>query len=236
MKKLLILIGSILLSASVGYASDQPIELMVSLETNTQAYRISQNIAQALSREMGTAVKLVYRPTERMHKELMDGRYHGAFLALDGLAKQGAHLIRSSEPVLSSPFFAFSVNDNIRIDGWESLAKYKVVYKRGLKFIEKNLAGRVPNTHPVDARESGIKLLLAGRADIFVDAPLLMLKVLQTDEFKGKGVKMLQPAVGKSEFYTYFYDKYKDIAMKYDQALHKLRTDGTIEKIMKETE
>lgn len=237
MKKVLFFLCVMFFLSSAGQVSAETIQLMIGTETNTQAYRICTNIAAALSDKMGTPIELVYRPHKRMYHELMEGRnFQGVFIGKDGFEKEGPHLIKIPQPVVSSPFFAFATSDTIKINGWKSLADYKVIYKSGIKFIEENLEkNRILSTYPIDSRINGIKFLLAGRADVFVDAPLLMLQVLETSEFKDKGIVMLKPAVDESLFYTYFDNKYADIAKKYAKALDELTADGTRERIIKET-
>jgi hypothetical protein len=84
------------------------------------------------------------------------------------------HLIQVQAFPFSMKLSAFAADPGIRIDGWESLRKtpYRVEYLRGSKLLPKKLAplGAPEKLSSVTHWVQGLKKLMAGRTDIFLEA------------------------------------------------------------------
>ena len=83
-------------------------------------------------------------------------------------------MIRVEEPIGWASFVAYAKNPTIRLDGWESLkgAEYRVAYVRGAHICEAHLPEVVnpENLYTVTRWFQGLKMLQAGRIDIFIAA------------------------------------------------------------------
>ena len=83
------------------------------------------------------------------------------------------NLIRVEEHHLTSVFSAFSTNTAIKLNGWKSLKNtgYRIGYRLGLKKTGEELTKIIPLEYLVEAAsiESGLRMLLMGRTDIFIE-------------------------------------------------------------------
>ena len=104
-------------------------------------YKSFKIIYQEAFRRMGYDFQLVYYPPEREIIEVNSGRIHGMAARYGGFNKEKKYqnIIRAGEPILSLQYIALSINQSIRIDGWESVKGYKITFEQGTKYIEDNI-------------------------------------------------------------------------------------------------
>ncbi len=147
------------------------------------------------------------------------------------------NLIRVEEPHWTSEFIAIANDPTIQLTGWKSLldTDYKVNYRLGIKGCEENLPKVVSpdRLEGVNSPASGLRKVLAGRADIFIGTTMDVLPVLNAEEFKNSELR----EVGIMEQFTahaFLHKKHKDLVPKLSETLRQLKREGIFEQF-KET-
>lgn len=145
------------------------------------------------------------------------------------------NLIRVDELLYSTNFVAFAVKPGIVLHGWKSLQNttYRVDYRRGVKLSESELNLVVASEHlsNVTTAEQGLKKLIAGRTDLFVDVEFTIveaIKVLDPDKFD---VSTLYQAgiMQEVDAYAYLHKKHAALVPKVAEVLKALKQEGLFE-------
>ena len=111
---------------------------------------------------------------------------------------------------------------------------YRIVIVRGFTFVETHLADHTVSY--VDSFHAAFRFLKDDRADILLDYGATAEDILKTAEFKDSGIRRLLPAVTSISTYTFFAEKYVDLAQRYEQALVSMKADGSYLRIVKSTQ
>jgi polar amino acid transport system substrate-binding protein len=232
MKKLFIAL-ILLLSSSVLQA--QTITLASAMGEKSRGNVIAQAIVKEISNRTGMEIKTIVLPRKRIIHLLANNSdtIDGVLLMYDGLEKENSHLIKISELFLASPIVAVSKRTDIEINGWESLKGYKLAQPQGGKFITKNLSSLGLKAHPLNKPEQGLKFVLAGRADMYLTPPFLVMKLMKKPEFNT--LQLLTPHVAINRYFSYFFKRNADAAQKYLTTLKAIKEDGTYKKILEQT-
>jgi polar amino acid transport system substrate-binding protein len=105
------------------------------------------------------------------------GQVDGELWRILGVDEEYTNLIRVPTGIWAHPELAF-VKGDIELDGWESLAPYRVAFRKGTKVVENNIKGIVENQMPVDEIEEAFEMLAKGAVDVVisdnVDGTLLL--------------------------------------------------------------
>ncbi|MGD8834491.1 MAG: hypothetical protein PVI54_20425 [Desulfobacteraceae bacterium] len=146
------------------------------------------------------------------------------------------NLIRVAESHYTLRFLALTTSPDIRLREWESLRNtpYKVNYRHGVKKSEEILP-RLVNNDRLEAVvhiDSGLKKLLEGRCDIYVDGESNLVEFLNSDEFKNSGIRI----AGVMETVTshaFLHKKHTDIVSELSSVLKQMKDEGLFEKYRK---
>lgn len=174
---------------------------------------------------------MVYKfyPMERVSIQADEGDVDGELARVKSYAKLHPNLIRVDEPAISSKFVAYATNPEIRLKGWESLrgTNYKIDLRRGAKQSKSNLSklGLKSNLYFIDSSKAGLKRLLAGRADIFIELEDRTAKLLRSEEFRMiRNVGVMEEVTG----HAYFHRKNQELAPKLSAVLKKMKKEGLL--------
>jgi polar amino acid transport system substrate-binding protein len=137
------------------------------------------------------------------------------------------------EEFLNINFSAFIVKDSIpQLDGWGSLrgTDYRVEYLLGVKKPEYNLSKVVKkeNLSAVAEQVQGLKKLVAGRTDLFVDEETGVLTLLNTPEFKNSKIR-IAGVMEAATTYPYLHKKHAALALKMAEIIKAMKAEGLIE-------
>ena len=216
-------------------SSAQSIKMVLTLKKDSKIFKTAEKLIDKINQRAGLDITLVYLPRKRAEVELSYGKIIQADLAR--IAEFiNPNLIRIQEPIIKIPVFIYSKRElDIKVNDFNSLKHYKVVYVRGTKFIEKNLKGH-EKLYKVTTFKQAFKFVAANRADVVIATPLIANPILNSEELKSSGIKAsVQPIIFVNE-YTFFNKEYKDIAYKFNEALISLKKDGTFDKIVYDKE
>ena len=147
---------------------------------------------------------------------------------------QEAHpnLIRVDEPLYSTNFVAFAAKPGFSLHGWKSLQNktYSVEYRRGVKLSASELSRVVAseNLTYVANAEQGLKKLILGRTDLYVDVAFTIveaIKKLNPDQFD---VSALYQAGVMQEVnaYAYLYKNHAALVPEVAAVLRAMKREG----------
>ncbi|QTA91137.1 transporter substrate-binding domain-containing protein [Desulfonema magnum] len=201
---------------------------------DTRIYQISEAVlGEAFKRNYLKLILKTY-PPKRAEKLASLGKVDGDAHRIYLFNKDHPDLIRVSEPVQSIRQSVFTKTANFKVKGWKSLAPYKILYMRGIKFAEKGLKGVVKkeNLIPVDSTESAFKMLSRGRGDVFITSPETGFRVIKKLSLENSGIKLLTPPLVVINLYTYLHKKHIKLVPKISDAIKEIKADGSYQKII----
>ena len=180
--------------------------------------------------------KLVYReyPGKRASLLADQGAVDGELARTYEYAETHPNLIRVEESTFSpSVFVAYATDSTIRLNGWESLRNtdYKVEHKRGVQMPHTKLMEVVlaENLSAITRTEQGLKKLLAGRTDVYIDSEYTIMQLLQTKAFKGAPLHRVG-VMGTITNHAYLHFTHKDLARQLSAVLRQMKAEGLIAK------
>ncbi len=184
-------------------------------------------------KRLGMKFELRTFPPKRTSIEADAGNVDGEAARPYHYTDEHPNLIRVEESVVSVNFSAFAVQDSIpQLNGWESLKgkDYRVEYRHGIKTTEDNLPNVVKkeNLSTVTEQVPGLKKLISGRIDLFVDEESGILTLLKTPEFKDSRIR----SAGLMEsfpVYPYLHKKHALLAPKMAEIIKAMKEEGLIE-------
>lgn len=145
------------------------------------------------------------------------------------------NLIRVEEPSFSASYGAYAVRPGINLNGWGSLkhTDYKVEYRRGAKLPEAALTEIVKpeNLTVITTTEQGLKKLISGRTDIYVDTVYVVIETqrrLKSTDFAASKVYQAGIMV-KVNSYVYMHKKHSALVPKIAKVLREMKQEGLIE-------
>ncbi len=162
---------------------------------------------------------------------LNEGRVDGDAARVYSFGEHYPNVIRVEEPVGWASFVAYANDPTIRLDGWKSLkgTAYRVAYARGAHICEVRLPEVVnpENLFTVTRWLQGLKMLQAGRIDIFIAAENDILLMLESDEYKDFDIRKV--GVMEQVFaHPYFLKKHRNLAQKFEAILKAMAEEGLI--------
>jgi hypothetical protein len=150
---------------------------------------------------------------------------------------QAAHpnLIRVDEVLYPTSFVAFASKPGIVLHGWKSLQNttYKVEYRRGVKLSASELVKVVASEHlsNVGSVEQGLKKLIMGRTDLYVDVEFIILEAIKRLDPARFDVSALYQAgiMQEVDAYSYLHKKNAALVPKVAEVLKALKQEGLFE-------
>lgn len=180
-------------------------------------------------------IKIEFRdyPPKRAGMEADAGNIDGEAIRPYQYASEHSDLRRIEEFIFKIDFSAFAVKDSIpQISGWDSLkgTKYKIEYRRGTSMCEINLSKVVRGENLSDVTDTlqGLKKLLSGRTDIFVDGEPGVLALMQTPEFRDSRIRNIG-LMESAPMYAYVHKKHAALAPKMAEIIKAMKAEGLIE-------
>jgi len=201
----------------------------------TRIYKVSKAILSEALGRYGIKVALQFYPPKRAQTFACSGEVDGESHRIYSYLESSPSLVRVEEPVQEVLQSVFSVRTDIRVDGWKSLAPYKVIYIRGVKVSEDGLRGVVPdeNLISVDTHETAFKMLARGRGDLTIASPDTGAAILKKLSLENSNIRVLSPPLVRLKLYTYLNEKHADIALRLAETLRSMKADGTFDRIVR---
>ncbi len=160
------------------------------------------------------------------------GEVDGEITRIDRYGEMHPDVIRVEEPHYTSGFFALTMDESLTLDGWKSLGEgdYKVNYRRGVHGAEPHLLAIVKpeNLDAVNTLISGLRKLVTGRCDVFVESESELIPFWMSDEFKDSGMRI----AGVMQRYTahmYLHKKNRALVPRLEKVLREMKAEGLFE-------
>lgn len=166
-------------------------------------------------------------------KGYVDGEIHRAA----SYEKTAKNLLKVPESSFSVPYVAYAVKPGIVLNGWESLknTNYIVEYRRGAKVPETVLPAVVKTEKLSDITkvEQGLKKLVMGRTDIYVDQEAVVTETLR--KLDAVEFAPLYPAgiMSTTDSYVYLHKKHTELIPKIAEVLKAMKQEGLIDRYRK---
>jgi polar amino acid transport system substrate-binding protein len=215
--------------------------VMVFVRPETQYLGKWQRLIYAeIFKRLGIKTEFRDYPPKRVGMESDAGNIDGEAARPYKYLSDHPNLIRVEEFLLKINFSAFAVQTSIpQLNGWDSLkgTNYRVEYRRGTTICEANLSKFVSRENLSDISEPvpGLKKLVSGRTDVFVEEESGILTLLQPPEFKDSKIR----SVGLMEspsLYAYLHKKHAPLAPKMAEIIKAMKAEGLIEQYRMEVE
>jgi len=196
-------------------------------------FKVAERLFQEISLRIQVPFTLLPLPSERATWEFKKGLIDAEAGRIAKYIEKVSGAIRVTEPIVSVPLYAYSLDSEIQINGWTSLAGYRLVTVRG-SYVNKVY---LLDYHPylIGSLEQAFGFLQADRADILISSPVFADPILNSLAFKGHKIKRLEPPLEILGLYTFFLAKHSLIAEKFQQALVDMKKEGVYHKIFSET-
>ena len=168
-------------------------------------------------------LEIEHLPAERALINANEGIDDGTFLRVSGLGNSYANLVEVPESFMDFEFVAISKNPDIEINGWESLAPYRIGIITGWKIVENNTGNmEVTKVSNVDQL---FQLLNLDRAEIVIYEKIRAMIALKNKPVAGAVI--LQSPLVKKPMYLYLNIKHKNLIQKIAGAIRSSKSDGT---------
>jgi polar amino acid transport system substrate-binding protein len=142
-------------------------------------------------------------------------------------------IIRVDESILTIDQSVWS-KKSIKVDGWESLRPYSIVYQRGTLLIEKH-EKIFKTVQVVDDVESIFKILDIDQADITITSKESGESALKKYQLESSGIKLQHPPLKEINLHPYMNKrKHAILALKLAQTIREMKLDGTYARIINE--
>jgi len=136
------------------------------------------------------------------------------------------NLLRIDSLLLDVWLSAFSTK-HIKVESWEDLKSYTVIYYRGRKNVEQHLQRVLPNEqiYAVNTDEQAFRMLAAGRADIVISENLQGNRIIANNP-KLSGVVEIAK-IQKTKIYAYIHKKHEKLAPKIAETIEQMKIDNS---------
>jgi hypothetical protein len=226
------------ITGAVVSASEHPITLGTQKPIESPAGRYLNLVYTEAFKRLGRPFVYQTYPAKRSSILSDSGELDGELSRIDTYNEVHPNLMRIEEPHWESGFIAVATNGSIQLEGWDSLkgTDYKVLYMAGIKGCEINLP-RVLTPQQLEVvmhTTHGFRMLLIGRADLFIGSEMDMLDILETDEFKQSNLKI----VGTLERFTghaFLHKKHQALVPELSAVLKQMKQQGLLEQFRKDS-
>ena len=198
------------------------------LPVDNEIFSAGEELLAAISRRMGETIKLISIPGKRSATLLKNNEIHAELARVDEYSQKVPFAIKIPEPIIETTQYAYSLKENLPVNGWGSLKAYRSVALRGTWIIEIYMAEQQVTW--VDSVSSALKFLKSGRADIFISSSVRANKFIIANDYST--IHRLEPAIHTTRDFTFFAKAYPQLARRYEAALRSIKADGVYQAIL----
>jgi polar amino acid transport system substrate-binding protein len=184
-----------------------------------------QKVLEEAYRRIGIHMKLVAMPGERSLISANSGETDGDLCQMKGGLKTYRNLVEVPHPLAQAEIVAFSTRQ-LNIRTWKDLRPYLIDYERGVKVVEQNTVGM--KAIPTNSMEVGFRKMLAGHADVHIDAKTSGLFMLNRIGYRHI---YISAPLNIHSMQHHLYIKHRELVDKLNAALEQMQQDGSIARI-----
>ncbi|QDL56559.1 substrate-binding periplasmic protein [Rhodoferax aquaticus] len=228
-------------SVGVGWAqAPQPLLLGTPSAEGTYGGSYIRRVYKEWFARLGIAMDIQMFPMARLTLELDKGRIDGDTARALAFGESHPKLLRVGEPVMDVGLALWATNPKVQIDRLEDLATsgLTVSYARGVLMCEQLLRPLVPLGRLVDVtgNVNALEMMYLGRLSVYCGADVSVISDAQESlPNRPPPIKVLD--IGKpTPLFLYLQPKHAELVAPLTSTLKKMRTDGTLERIRKDTQ
>jgi len=226
---LLSVVFSILVATSPASAEKLVLTSYVNAPYSTKAGNgiLDQVVHEALGR-IGYEAEIRSLPVRRGGSRSDLGKFDGQFPRTVDAIKKLPNLITVNPPMFRAAFVAITRDDNIVIEKWADLAKYKIGYPGGWKVFENQKANFVRAT-PVNKEAKLIPMLAKNQIDVVLLEERYFKVLARAAGYKR--YKISRPPLLLRDMFLALHKKHEKLIPKLEEAMKTMMTDGTVKRI-----
>lgn len=179
---------------------------------------------------IGYDIEVQHLPGLRAIQRSNSGAVDGELYRVAGINQKYPNLIKIPVPIYELNFHAFTKNLDFKVNGWNSLAPYRVGFFRGTRFIEQVIQGK--QVTDVKNYTQLFDLLDNRRLDVVIAARQSGQAHLST--FDNNGMRMLSPPIVTQALYHFIHNKNKRLLPALTKELTKMKIAGEFDRIAKQ--
>jgi hypothetical protein len=184
--------------------------------------------------QLGVTLEIRSFPAARAAAEAAAGNVDGELARSYDYAAVQPELVRVAEPTLFADTVAYTRRVDVRLaPGWAGLrdTSYRIEYRLGYPVIARKLAAMVPADRLTDVRnaETGLRKLVLGRSDVYVDNAYTVDSLLERPEFSDAGIRRAA-LMEHGTIHAFLNKKHAHLASRLSVVLKKMRDSGQIER------
>lgn len=201
---------------------------------------LMRRIYAELFGRLGVPIEIRTLPTARLALELRSGSVDGDIARPLAFGDTLPNLVRVEEPVLEITYALWATNPAVKVIRLEQLRQtpYTVTINRGVVFCDETLRALLPENRVIDVTTtvSAIHMLHYGRNELHCGIDFAVLSDAGSPEFAGKPPLIKVLTISKPEaLYLYLQRKHATLAPQAAATLRKMKIDGTLERLRRET-
>jgi len=176
-----------------------------------------------------------YHPSLRSLKMsnsgIMDGQLHRVYNFHQVSAGKYPNLIRIESKLLSVSVAVFA-RKSLKINTWDDLKGYTVIYYRGRKNVESQLKKVLPveKIGKATTDHQAFRVLAVGGADVVISESTQGKQIIAANPQLAGIIEVVK--LEETEIYAYIHKKHKSIASKIAETIEQMKQDGTFEQII----
>jgi polar amino acid transport system substrate-binding protein len=185
-------------------------------------------------RQLDMPLQIRVLPAMRASAEAVAGNVDGELARAYDYGRMQPSLIRIEEPVLYVTAAAYAHKPGIKVQGWDSLrgTGYRVEYRNGYVVVRQRLESVVApdNLSSVNRGEQGLRKVMLGRTDLYVDTEEFAQPLLQSEAFRGSGIYNAG-VLERAPTYGYLIKGHEKLALRLAEVLRSMRASGQLERL-----
>jgi len=204
--------------------------------SQSTAYKSTHLLLTEAFNRIGYKFSMKTLPGKRSLQEANKGTYDGEAHRFAGLNDHNdfPNLIRVPEIQQLVENAMFSKHVTNLTTPWQGLAKYSVTVPRGSIWLTAMAKQYAKDFQELSTPEQMLNFIKYDRADIALMS-IEAAELLTSKEFKTSGIKQVGPVLSTLAIYTYLHKKHKKLVPKLASALHKMKLDGSYQRLIKQS-
>lgn len=216
------------LSAGPSAASDDKQEFFYSAEGGIMGNICRTFFTEAHERN-GWQVRTLTAPSKRNLHDANEGIFDGTGCRIKPLQDFYPNLVKVGPPYVSIRSHAYTLDEDLEVDGWDSLRHLRIGIHRGHKYAEKGTTGM--NAMRVRDDIQLVKMLHSARIDVAVMIDVDALLAMQE---AGLRVRRVDPPIADIPLYFHFHKKNAQYIPQMARTIEEMVSENRIEPITRE--
>ncbi len=219
----------------VGCSSPEPKQLVMVTGADPDHAYLQKQVAflSAVFESVGYGLVVEKHQSQKCFELSNAGLVDGEMWRIEGVDRQYQNLVRVPPAIWAHPELAF-VKGDIDLEGWESLAPYRVAFRKGTKVVEDNIEGIVSRPYPVDTVAEAFEMLAKGEVDVVMSDNIDGTLLYGSDKYKESGIRMIEKPIDEALLFTYFNKKHAGLISVVAKAIIEKKWDGTYQELVGE--